>query len=124
MRTKLFNFNFILILIGNTILISSMPMLIILSGLSGALLAPHATLAMVPFSVQVLSGLVAAAPMSLFMGKYGRKAGFLMAAFIAFLGGILAAGALFLSNFWLLCFGCIFRRIRSPIPVLFDHLNA
>ena len=28
------------------------------------------------------------------------------------------------SEFLKITYPCIFRRIRSPIPVLFDHLNA
>ena len=78
--------NFVLIILGNSLLGAPMPMLIILGGLAGLLLAPASELATIPISVQILAGLVAAAPISLFMGKYGRRAGFLVGAAAAIAG--------------------------------------
>lgn len=95
--------NLILILVGNAILGAPMPMLIILGGLAGILLAPAETFATLPASIQVLSGLFAAAPMSLLMGRLGRKFGFGTAAAFVFVGGLLGAYALSIGSFWLLC---------------------
>lgn len=95
--------NFVLILIGNAILGAAMPMLIVLGGLAGLKLAPSAGFATLPPSVQMLVGLFIAAPISIFMGRYGRKNGFLLGALFAFLGGLLGAVAMWTSNFWILC---------------------
>lgn len=105
MSERLLNRNFLLVLASNAVLGAPMPMLIILGGLAGILLAPLDALATVPVSVQMLAGLVAAAPMSMFMGRFGRKLGFLAAAGLAFAGGLTGMLALFWSSFWLLCLG-------------------
>ncbi|WP_419902841.1 MFS transporter [Kiloniella sp.] len=95
--------NFPLLLLGNAILGTPMPMLIILGGLSGAMLAPAKEFAILPVSLQMLAGMVFAAPMSVFMGKFGRKRGFLLGACFAAIGGLLGAYSLFYANFLMLC---------------------
>ncbi len=80
-----------------------MPMLIILGGLAGAMLAPSGELAILPVSVQMMAGMLTAAPMSVFMGKYGRKLGFLLGATVAASGGALGVYSLFYENFYTLC---------------------
>ncbi|WP_082130511.1 MFS transporter [Kiloniella spongiae] len=95
--------NFSLILLGNAVLGTPMPMLIILGGLAGAMLAPSSEFAILPVSVQMMAGMLTAAPMSVFMGKYGRKLGFLLGATIAALGGALGLYSLFYENFYTLC---------------------
>ncbi|MEP0519447.1 MAG: MFS transporter [Hyphomicrobiales bacterium] len=95
--------NLLLILLGNAILGAPMPMLIILGGLAGVLLAPSEAFATLPSSIQVLSGLFAAAPMSMLMGRFGRKIGFSIAAAFVLIGGILGAWAISVGNFWMLC---------------------
>lgn len=108
MNNRLFNANFVLVLLSNAVLGAPMPMLIILGGLAGIMLAPYHALATVPISVQMMAGLIAATPVSLLMGKYGRKLGFLVAAGLACVGGMTSALALFDANFWLLCLGHAF----------------
>lgn len=97
------NKNFIAILFANVILGSIMPMLIVLGGLAGLKLAPSTTLATLPTSFQMLAALIVATPVSLFMGKRGRKVGFLLGVIIAFFGGLCGAYSLYLNNFWMLC---------------------
>lgn len=105
MSDRLLNPNFLLVLASNAVLGAPMPMLIILGGLAGILLAPFDAMATVPVSLQMFAGLLAAAPMSVFMGRYGRKLGFLLAAGLAFAGGLAGMLALFWGSFWLLCLG-------------------
>lgn len=105
MGERLLNGNFLLVLASNAVLGAPMPMLIILGGLAGILLAPVDALATVPVSVQMFAGLLAAAPMSVFMGRYGRKPGFLVAAGLACAGGLIGMLALFWNSFWMLCLG-------------------
>lgn len=97
------SWNFVGLLGANTILGAAMPMLIILGGLAGLLLAPATGLATFPPSVQMLAGLVAAAPFSWLMGRYGRKTGFVVGGGFAIVGGAIGTLALYLSSFWLLC---------------------
>ncbi|MEM8542202.1 MAG: MFS transporter, partial [Pseudomonadota bacterium] len=95
--------NLILILAANVVLGSIMPLLIILGGLSGHSMAPYASLATLPPSVQMLAGLIASAPLSLFMGKFGRKLGFLVGAACSGSGGIIGVLAWLQDSFLLIC---------------------
>lgn len=99
----MFTRNFILILLSNIILSASMPMLIILGGLAGAYLSPTPIAATLPPSVQMLAGVFVAAPISLIMGRKGRKFGFLCAALLIVFGGAVGAVALMWQSFILLC---------------------
>jgi MFS family permease len=97
------NGNYLGLLVANTILGSAMPMLIILGGLAGLMLAPSTALATLPASLQTLAGLFAAAPFSLLMGRRGRKVGFVMGVVCAVFGALLGVWALYLGSFLLLC---------------------
>lgn len=97
--------NFALLLAGNAILGSAMPMMIILGALAGLLLAPTPALATLPASVSTLAGLVAAAPFSLFMGRHGRRAGFMVGAVVAGLGAAAGVVGVMQSSFILLLLG-------------------
>ncbi len=99
----MFTRNFTLILLANIILGSAMPILIITGGLAGAQLAPSPFLATLPPSIQMLSGILVAAPISLFMGRFGRKAGFLLGANLLVSGGLMGAVALVKGWFVILC---------------------
>jgi MFS family permease len=91
------------LLAANTILGAAMPMLIILGGLAGLILAPSPALATLPPSMQALAGLIATGPLSLLMGRYGRRIGFLVGGLLAMIGGIIGAASLFVASFALLC---------------------
>lgn len=97
------NNNFIGLLAANTILGSAMPMLIILGGLAGLMLAPTIALATLPASLQTVAGLFVAAPFSILMGKFGRKIGFLVGGGLAIAGAMIGTWALFSGSFILLC---------------------
>ncbi|MEL7100669.1 MAG: MFS transporter [Pseudomonadota bacterium] len=95
--------NFLLILAGNVILGAALPMLIILGVLAGGWLAPATWLATAPPSVSMIAGIAVAAPLSLFMGRYGRRAGFLLGAGALIVGAGLGVLALYVGSFALLC---------------------
>ncbi|MDR6266868.1 MFS transporter [Roseobacter sp. N2S] len=99
------NGNFIGLLLANTILGFAMPMLLILGGLTGLLLAPNTALVTLPASVQTLAGLLAAAPFSVLMGRFGRRAGFAGGGILALIGAGIGAVALITGSFALLCLG-------------------
>jgi predicted MFS family arabinose efflux permease len=97
------NGNLIGLLVADAILASSMPILIILGGLAGLMLAPTMALATLPASLQTLAWLFAAAPFSLLMGKLGRKAGFIIGAGLTIAGALVGTWALMSDSFFLLC---------------------
>ena len=89
---------------------SQLAIQIILGGLAGVRLAPEASLATLPISVTVLLSMFSAPVVSLFMGRFGRRAGFLLGALSGAIGGTLSAWALLTQSFALLlagagCFG-------------------
>jgi MFS family permease len=97
------NGNLVSLLISDAILVSAMPMLVILGGLSGLMLAPTTGLATLPASLQTLAWLLTAAPFSLLMGKIGRKPGFIIGAGLTIVGALLGTWAFISGNFALIC---------------------
>jgi len=95
--------NFLLIVVSSIILGAPMPMLILLGALAGQALAPSAVLATLPASIQILAGIAVAIPISLYMGRAGRRSGFLLGAGIMVIGGMIGALALYVHSFLLLC---------------------
>jgi MFS family permease len=76
-----------------------------LGSLIGAELAPDPALATVPLTAFVVGAAATTLPISLFMKRSGRKAGFLLGAGIGFLGAGLCALALLLDSFALFMAG-------------------
>ena len=98
------NRNFLGLILANTIFATAFPIQLIVGGLAGLMLAPSASFATLPASIQTLAALVAAAPISLFMGRAGRRAGFALGGVLTCLGAAAAVYALVLSHFVVLCF--------------------
>ena len=81
--------------------------LIAINGLAGLALAPNATLATLPVTCWVIGGAIATMSASQYMKKVGRQAGLFRGASIGILGALICASAVWMANFWLLCFGAI-----------------
>lgn len=97
------NRSFTGLLLANMIFGMAFPVQLILGGLAGLMLAPDPALATLPSSIQTLAGMVAAAPLSLLMGRFGRRAGFAMGGLLTCLGALGAVLALSSQSFALLC---------------------
>ncbi|MEM9757446.1 MAG: MFS transporter, partial [Pseudomonadota bacterium] len=97
------NRNFLGLIVANTILGTAFPIQLILGGLAGLMLAPSPTLVTLPSSVQTLAALLAAAPSSLLMGRFGRRVGFVVGGVLTLVGAGAAIQALLAQNFVLLC---------------------
>ncbi len=82
---------------------------IAINGLAGYALASNKALATLPVTGWVIGAAVATFPASLYMKRYGRRAGFTLGALIGMLGAAICSSAVALGNFWLLCIGtCVF----------------
>ena len=103
--------NVVVLATMSAILGSQLPVYIILGGLAGAILADDPGLATLPIACQMLTGMATAVPMSLFMGRFGRKAGFWLGTALAMFGGLFAALAMLRGEFWMLCFAYCFAGI-------------
>ncbi|MTI16361.1 MFS transporter [Rhodobacteraceae bacterium RKSG542] len=103
-QSRLMRRNLPLLLGAQGVLGIQMPMLMAAGGLAGGYLASSPSMATLTLTSQMVGVLLAATPLSIFMGKFGRRPGFLVGALGTILGGALATTALFVGSFWLLCF--------------------
>ncbi|MFO7857153.1 MAG: MFS transporter [Paracoccaceae bacterium] len=97
--------NVVVLVLAQAILGAQMPVNFVLGGLAGQTLSPEPCLATLPISLIVLGSMLAAPNVSAFMGRYGRRAGFLLGAFGGMTGAALCAVALFLGSFPLFLVG-------------------
>jgi len=81
--------------------------LISINGLAGLALAPYAALATLPVTCWVLGGAFGTMPASFHMKRVGRKRGLTWGTLWGVVGALLAAGAIWLQSFWLLCFATL-----------------
>jgi len=104
----------VLILAGcQALFATGQSLLIILSGLVGAMLAADKALATLPISTVVVGTLAATVPASLLMKRIGRRAGFLVGTGIALLGALTAAYAVYARQFWLFAAGTFLLGVNG-----------
>lgn len=83
------------------LMMSSTTLMVTASSLVGFALAEDKSLATLPLALQFLSTMLTSIPASLFMGRFGRKPGFMLAAVVGTCGGVLALYAITKGDFWL-----------------------
>lgn len=92
----------VLILAGTQALFQTVSVMVItLSGIVGWMLATDKSLATLPIALMMVAAAVTMIPASLFMHRFGRKAGFLLGAAMGALAGLLAAIAIWQESFTL-----------------------
>jgi MFS family permease len=79
------------------------PIVVLLGGIVGTSLAPTPSLATLPIALMIVGTATTTIPAALFMGKFGRKAGFMFAATYCFMAGLIGAIAIHLESFALFC---------------------
>lgn len=87
---------------------TGMVSIITASGLAGHMLAADKSLATLPVSFLMIGTMVTTIPASLFMGRFGRRAGFWLGTLMGALGATLGVISLMNGWFWLFCFAHIF----------------
>jgi MFS family permease len=80
-------------------------LLVTVGGLAGLTLAPDRALATLPIACVALGTAIATVPASLLMGRVGRRPGFVLGTLLGASGGGLAATAMLVGSFPLLCIG-------------------
>ncbi len=71
--------NVAVLVLAQALLGSQMSMIFIVGGLAGQQLAPNPCWATLPLSLIILGSLLTAQPLSAFMQRHGRRAGFMLA---------------------------------------------
>lgn len=85
---------------------SAMSLIFTVAAVIGFSLASDKSLSTLPVAFMMIAMMAMTAPSAVIMAKMGRKFGFWMGATVAMLGAVSGMGAVYYSNFWLLCIAC------------------
>ncbi len=100
------------VLVGaQAILAGQMPMMFVVAGLAGQMLASNVCFATLPISMIVLGSMLSATPVSAIMQRYGRRAGFFLGTFGGGLGAVVSAYGLYTASFTLFLVGSFISGI-------------
>jgi len=97
--------NVIVLVAAQAFLGSQMPMIFVIGGLAGQMIAPTPLLATLPISLIVFGSMTTAPWLSALMQRKGRRAGFLIGAFGGALGAVIGGVGLATSSFPLFLLG-------------------
>ena len=103
--------NVLVLVAAQAILGAQMPMIFTIGGLAGQSLAPNACWATLPISFIVIGSMLTATPISTFMAKHGRTAGFVFGALGGAFGAAIGAVGLILASFPIFLIGSLFTGI-------------
>jgi len=103
--------NVLVLVAAQAILGAQMPMIFTIAGLAGQGLAPNACLATLPITCMVVGSMLTATPISSYMQRHGRRAGFVVGAIGGALGAAVGAAGLFMGSFVLFCLGALLSGI-------------
>jgi MFS family permease len=103
--------NVIVLVAASAIISSQLPMMFIVAGLAGSSLASNPCFATLPITAMVLGSMLAANPLSAFMARYGRRAGFVLGTIGGALGAAISAYGLYARVFELFVMGALFTGI-------------
>ncbi|MFO7771802.1 MFS transporter [Roseovarius gahaiensis] len=103
--------NVIVLTAAQAFLGAQMPMLFVVGGLAGQTLASNVCFATLPISLIVLGSMLAANPLSWFMQRAGRQAGFVLGAAAGAIGAAIGAYGLYLASFPVFLLGSLITGI-------------
>ena len=99
--------NILLLSICQAVMFTCTSLMLTSSALVGRSLAENKALATLPFAMLFLSQMLTTIPASFYMGKVGRRLGFMTSALFGFCGAIVTFVAIFHGSFILFCSGTI-----------------
>jgi len=100
--------NVLVLVASQAILGAQLPMIFTIAGLAGQSLAPNACWATLPISAMVIGSMLTATPLSAFMARFGRRAGFVVGTMGGAFGAAIGAYGLMQSSFLLFVIGALF----------------
>lgn len=103
--------NVAILVLAQAVLGAQMPVFFILGGLAGLSLASNPCYATLPITMIILGSVLAATPLSAFMQKYGRRAGFMLGAGFGATGAVISAYGLYLQSFPVFIIGSLFTGV-------------
>jgi len=103
---------------------AQLPMIFIMGGLAGQILAENKALATLPISALVLTAMVGSPAISWLMGRFGRRPGFMLGALCGGAGALLGAYALFKGSFALLVAGACLSGVYMAAQMYYRFAAA
>jgi MFS family permease len=106
------------------LLLTNSVILIAVNALTGYMLADNKMLATLPAMTYVVGSAVSAMPLSGWMRRVGRRAGFMHGSMLAIVGAIICALAVTLKSFWGVCLGTFFIGCYNATGALYRFAAA
>ncbi|MEM9318464.1 MAG: MFS transporter [Pseudomonadota bacterium] len=116
--------NVAVLIAAQAILGAQMPILFVVGGLAGLMIAPTPILATAPISLIVFGSMTTSWWLASFMQHFGRRAGFVVGAAGGFLGAALSGYGLYLGNFTLFLLGSYFSGIYMSAQAFYRFAAA
>jgi len=95
------------------LLVMNNAMMISVGTLAADALAQNKMLVTVPATAYIIGGGLTTLPVSLFMKRHGRRAGFTIGCIFGIIGASLAAAAMLTHNFWMLCLAALVSGVYT-----------
>jgi MFS family permease len=106
------------------LLLTNSVILIAVNALTGFMLADNKMLATLPAMTYVVGSAVSAMPLSGWMRRVGRRAGFMHGSVLAIVGAIICAVAVTMKSFWGVCLGTFFIGCYNATGALYRFAAA
>ncbi len=116
--------NVALLTASQALLFTNNVILIAINGLAGFALAPSPALATLPVTGYVVGAALSTYPMSMYMRRAGRRAGFTAGAVAGMAGAALCALAVWIGAFWLLCLGTLIAGVYNAAGAYYRFAAA
>ncbi len=116
--------NVLVLVAAQAVLGAQLPMTFTVAGLAGQSLAPNPCWATLPISALVIGSMLSATPLSAFMARFGRAAGFALGAAGGVVGAALGAAGLYWSLFPLFVLGGLFTGMYLSAQGFFRFAAA
>ena len=100
--------NVLLLAVCQSLSATTMSLIITVHALAGFMLAADKTLATLPLGIMFTMVMVSTIPASLFMKRFGRRAGFTLGQTIGTVAALISVYAIFKESFWLFALGGAF----------------
>lgn len=107
--------NVAVLVAAQAILGSQMPMIFVVGGLAGLMIAPSAALATIPISLIVFGSMTTAPWLSAVMQRFGRTVGFFIGSLAGGLGAAISAYGLWIGQFEIFCAGSFITGIYMSV---------
>lgn len=113
--------NVVLLALCQGLGVSTFSIMIAIGPLIGYSLAADKALATLPVTAVVTGTAIATIPAAMFMGRYGRKSGFILGASLGLAGSAVGAFALIEASFWLYCVATALVGMFSAFVQQYRH---